>query len=104
MFLNSVYGADVSFYQDILVKNGAMGSYIPAFAGDNYGKADEFFGGQKVYDMLSKYAEEIPAVNIGEYTYEADAAVMGNMEAFYNGQSLEKTLEAISAQLENDIL
>ncbi|MCY1151946.1 MAG: ABC transporter substrate-binding protein [Sphaerochaetaceae bacterium] len=103
-FLNAIYGADTDFYQNILVKNGAMGSYIPAFGGANYSKADEFFGGQKVYDILSQYAEDIPAVNIGEYTYEADAAVMGNMEAFYDGQSIEATLEAIEAQLANDIL
>ncbi len=103
-FLNSVYGANNDFYQNILVKNGAMGSYIPAFNGANYSKADPFFGGQKVYEVLSQYAKIIPAVNIGEYTYEADAAVMGNMEAYYNGQSVEKTLDAISAQLENDIL
>lgn len=103
-FLNTVYGSNVDFYQNILVKNGAMGSYIPAFTGANYSKADEFFGGQKVYEILSEYAEEIPAVNVGEYTYEADAAVMGNMEAYYNGQSLSDTLNAIEAQLKNDIL
>ncbi len=103
-FLNSIYGSNVDFYQDILVKNGAMGSYIPAFKGANYSKADEFFGGQKVYEILSQYAEKIPAVNVGEYTYEADAAVMGNMEAYYNGQSVSETLDAISAQLNNNIL
>jgi lactose/L-arabinose transport system substrate-binding protein len=103
-FLNTIYGANNNFYQDILVKNGAMGSYIPAFSGVNYSKADEFFGGQKVYDLLSQYAEAIPAVNVGEYTYEADAAVMANMEAYYNGQSIEETLEAIDAQLVNTIL
>ncbi len=103
-FLNSVYGADTDFYQDILVKNGAMGSYIPAFAGANYGNPDAFFGGQKVYEVLSEYAEAIPAVNVGEYTYEADAAVMGNLEAYYNGQSEAATLDAIDAQLVNAML
>lgn len=103
-FLNATFGADKEFYQNILVKNGALGSYIPAFTGANYAQADKFFGGQKVYSLLSQDAEKIPVVNIGEYTYEADAAVMGNMEAFYNGQSITRTLEAIEAQLVNDIL
>ncbi|MGD1821340.1 MAG: ABC transporter substrate-binding protein [Pleomorphochaeta sp.] len=103
-FLNTIYGADTDFYQTILVNNGAIGSYIPAFTGKNYNAPDEFFGGQKVYEILSEYAKDIPVVNIGEYTYEADAAVMGNLEAYYNGQSLSDTLDAIDAQLKNDIL
>ncbi len=42
-FLNTVYGSNVDFYQDILVDRGAVGSYAPSQSGSAYVKEDEFF-------------------------------------------------------------
>ncbi len=96
-FLQETYGSDVEFYQDILVNNGAIGSYLPAFGGDAYTVSDEFFGGQQIYLDLTSYMEEIPAVNYGLYTYEADGAIMSLIEELYAGrmtaEELVKTAE-----------
>ena len=46
----------------------------------------------------------VPKVNVGQYTYEADAAVMGVMEDFYTGKtSIDQTVEAAQKQLVNTI-
>ncbi|AEV30052.1 ABC-type sugar transport system, periplasmic component [Sphaerochaeta pleomorpha str. Grapes] len=103
-FMNEIYGADKEFYQTILLNNGAIGSYTPAFEGDAFAKKDAFFGNYPIYADLSKWAEMIPMVNIGQYTYEADAAIMANMEAYYAGKAtLDQTLQAAEAQLKNSI-
>jgi lactose/L-arabinose transport system substrate-binding protein len=103
-FMNEIYGADKDFYQTILLNNGAIGSYTPAFEGDAFSKKDAFFGNYPIYADLSKWAEKIPMVNIGQYTYEADAAIMANMEAYYSGKAtLDQTLMAAEAQLKNSI-
>lgn len=103
-FMKTIYGADKEFYQTILMNNGAVGSYLPAISGDAFNKGDEFFGGNAIYKDLSTWMNEIPAVDYGSYTYEADAAVMAQLEAVCNGSiSIDDAIEAAQAQLENSI-
>lgn len=103
-FLKTIYGADNDFYQTILMNNGAVGSYTPANSGEAYSKADEFFGGKAIYEDLSKWMQEIPSVNYGSYTYEADAAIMAQMEAYVSGDvTLDEAIKAAQSQLENQI-
>lgn len=103
-FLNKIYASDNDFYQKILVERGAMGSYLPAATGDAYSKADEFFGGQKVFTDLSNWMKDIPSVDFGLYTYEADAAIMANMPDVYSGKiTVEEALKKAEEQLKNQI-
>lgn len=103
-FMQEIYAKDTDFYQTILLNNGAVGTYLPATTGDAYSKADEFFGGNAIYTDLAKWMAEIPSVDCGVYTYEADAAVMAQMEGVYSGATtVEQALEAAQAQLENAI-
>jgi lactose/L-arabinose transport system substrate-binding protein len=86
------------------MNNGAVGTYLPATKGDAYSTADEFFGGDAIYEDLAVWSEAIPVINIGSYTYEADAAVMAQMDAFILGDlSLEEALDAAQKQLEGQI-
>ncbi|WDC84451.1 extracellular solute-binding protein [Caloramator sp. mosi_1] len=103
-FLNKIYASDNDFYQKILVERGAMGSYLPAATGDAYSKEDEFFGGQKVFTDLSNWMKNIPSVDFGLYTYEADAAIMANMPDVYSGKiTVEDALKKAEEQLKNQI-
>ena len=103
-FMKTIYCADVDFYQTILMNNGAVGSFIPAFEGEAFSTPDAFFNGAAIYADLSKWAAQIPAVDYGLYTYEADAAIMANMEGYYNGtMTVDEALEAAQAQLINSI-
>lgn len=101
-FLNASY-TNSEFYQSILVDRGAVGSYLPSASGEAYSNADEFFGGQVVFGDFAKWMDEIPALNYGLYTYEADSAIMAVMPDVYNGGSVEEALEAAQAQLESQI-
>lgn len=103
-FLNKEFGGDIKLYQDILVKNGALGTYIPAQRGYAYGKPDSFFGGQKVFTDLSNWNKKIPSVNYGVDTYAADAQVMAVMPDIYTGKTtiadgLKKAEDQIKNQL-----
>ena len=103
-FMKEIYGNDKEFYQTILMNNGAIGSYIPAFSGDAFETKDEFFGNKAIYKDLSEWASMVPKVNVGQYTYEADAAVMAVMEDYYTGRStLEEAIKAAENQLKNSI-
>jgi lactose/L-arabinose transport system substrate-binding protein len=102
-FLNKVYGSNVDFYQEILVDNGAVCSYIPSQTGDAYSAEDSFFAGQKVYADMSKWMQEIPALNYGLYTYEADAAIFANMPSVYDGGSIDDALKNAEDQVKSQI-
>lgn len=103
-FLKTMYAGDNEFYQTILMNNGAVGTYLPASSGEAYTKPDEFFGGSAIYKDLSKWMTEIPSINYGSYTYEADAAIMAQMEAVYDGSmSIDDAIKAAQEQVKNQI-
>ncbi len=99
-FLDKSY-TNSEFYQSILVDRGAVGSYLPSAAGEAYANADEFFGGQVVFGDFAKWMDEIPALNYGLYTYEADSAIMAVMPGVYEGGSIEEALQAAEDQVKS---
>lgn len=66
-FLKSVWAskdpAALSFYNDILKGQGAMGTYMPSRAGSNYTVKDDFFyKNQAVFADFSKWMEKVPVL------------------------------------------
>jgi lactose/L-arabinose transport system substrate-binding protein len=102
-FLNEIYAKDIDFYQKILVDRGAVGSFTPSQSGEAYVNADEFFGGQKVFEEFSAYMQAIPKVEFGQYTYEADAAIAAILPDIFSGKDMDAALKAAQAQLESSI-
>lgn len=102
-FLNKTFGQDSDFYQTILTDIGGIGTYVPALTGEAYNKENEFFGGQAIYSDFAKWMNEIPAVNYGIYTWEADSVLMSEIVNVLNGESVEKALENTEAQVMQQI-
>ncbi|MBN2221412.1 MAG: extracellular solute-binding protein [Vallitaleaceae bacterium] len=102
-FMNQTFAKDQDFYQTILVNNGAVASYLPSQSGEAYVKEDEFFAGQKVFEEFAAYMNEIPEVEFGSYTYEADAAIAAILPAAMEGQDVATLLKDAQAQLESSI-
>ena len=103
-FMQKVYAANTEFYQTILMNNGAIGTWLPATEGDAYSTPDEFFAGAAIYEDLSAWMSKIPTINYGSYTYEADAAIMAQMDSYISGaMTLDEAIAAAQTQLENSI-
>ncbi|PKM57817.1 MAG: ABC transporter substrate-binding protein [Firmicutes bacterium HGW-Firmicutes-3] len=102
-FLNETFGKDVDFYQEILISNGAVGSYLPSASGEAYSAGDEFFGNQVVFGEFAKWMDEIPSLNYGLYTYEADAAILAEMASIYEGGSVEEAMARAEEQVKSQI-
>jgi lactose/L-arabinose transport system substrate-binding protein len=104
-FLQETFATDVDFYQNILVGQGAMGSFKPSLNGSAYTAANEFFSNEPIFQTMAKWSTEIPMINVGLFTYDADAAVMGNIQDYYDSKAtLEVTLDKIDSQLRNAML
>ena len=62
-------------------------------------KLTEFFGGQPVWQNFSNWLAEIPAVNYGIFTEEADSAVVAQIPAITSGGNIDEIVAAIDAQV-----
>lgn len=97
-FLNAIYAKDLDFYQKILTERGAVGSLMAARTGEAYQKADDFFGGDKVWQQFSDWLAKVPAVNYGIFTNELDNAVTANMADLTGGKPVDQVIKAIDEQ------
>ena len=102
-FLQTVWASDVDFYQKILVGQGAFSSYLPARDGRAYSASDDYFGGQAVWASFSDWLAQIPGVNYGIFTNEADAAVTAQLPGLVAGGSIDDAIAAIDAQVAQQI-
>lgn len=97
-FLKAIYQENQDdFYDQILVNNGAMGSLISASTSAKYQEKDAYFSNDKVWDDFSTWASQIPVVNYGSYTAEADDIIMNAMPAYLDG---DKSLNDFLAEAE----
>ncbi|MCX5493123.1 sugar ABC transporter substrate-binding protein [Kaistia dalseonensis] len=98
-FLKTIWGADVDFYQGILVNQGAVGSLLAAREGAAYKASDPFFNNEPVWQNFSDWLAKVPTVDYGTYTPEARMAVRAQIPAIANGGNIDEALQAIDAQL-----
>lgn len=103
-FLSKVWAGDVDFYQKILVGQGAVGSWLPARTGSAYSSSDPFFTDQPVWANFSKWLEQIPGVNYGLFTNEADDAVRAQLPALAAGGNIDEIIAAIDAQVRQQVM
>ncbi len=99
-FLASVWAKDVDFYQKILVDQGALGSLLAARDGAAYQATDPYFGGQPVWQNFTTWLAEIPGVNYGVFTNEADSAVAAQLPSIAKGGSIDEAIAAIDTQVQ----
>jgi lactose/L-arabinose transport system substrate-binding protein len=103
-FLHDVWEGNTDFYDTILINQGAMGSYIPAYNTPAYELPDAFFGGQKINKLFSEVLPDVIPVNYGGYVAEANDAINTALSNLFSGKvSIEEALDQADAQLKNQL-
>ena len=97
-FLNTVWAGDQEFYQDILVGQGAVGSWLQAREGEAYQSSDDYFGGQPVWLNFSDWLDEIPSVNYGIFTYEVRSAISTQLPEIADGGDVMEAIDKIDTE------
>lgn len=93
-FLKTEFAGNDEFYQDILVENGAVGTYLPSQSGEAYQYKDPFFNNAPIYKDFSSWMAEIPGVDYGNNTQAAVDALRSVMQDYFDGSlSLDEMLE-----------
>lgn len=102
-FLKTVWAENVDFYQDILIKRGAVGSLLAAREGEAFKASDDFFGGAPVWQNFSTWLGQIPSVDYGTFTAEVDSAVQAQLPTIIEGGDLDAALQAINDQAQQQM-
>lgn len=99
-FMKETFGSDKELYQDMLNKIGIIGTLKAASTGSAYDKADEFFGGQKIYADFAKWTTEVPNVNYGLHTYAIEDIMTVEVQNYLAGKDIDSVLNDVQAQAE----
>lgn len=103
-FLKEIWASDVDFYQKILIGQGAFGTLTEARNGPAFQASDEFFSGQPVWQNFTSWLAEIPGVNYGIFTEEADTAVAAQLPVLKDGGDLDEAIKQIDAQVKQQTM
>lgn len=97
-FLANTFGGSTELYDTLAKSANIMGTYLPASDVEAYSTADEYFSGQQINQTLASWISEIPSVNPGAYTSEAQSALLAVTPNILNGSDLETELSTAEEQ------
>ncbi len=97
-FLANTFGGSTELYDTLAKSANIMGTYLPASDVEAYSTADEYFSGQLINQTLASWIGEIPAVDPGAYTSEAQSALLAVTPNILNGSDLETELSTAEEQ------
>nr|WP_306798559.1 extracellular solute-binding protein [Oceanobacillus saliphilus] len=103
-FLASTFGSNEDLYQDLVTEIGAIGTYLPALDGEAFQQSDDFFGGQPIIADFITWMEEIPSVNYGMHTYAIMDILIGEIQKYKDGKSLDDALHDAQKQAEGRLI
>ncbi|WP_322907259.1 ABC transporter substrate-binding protein [Paenibacillus campi] len=100
-FMASTFGSDKDLYQEMLSKIGIIGTLKAASEGGAYDKADEFFGGQKIYADFAKWTTEVPKINYGLHTYAIEDIMTVELQNYLSGsKDVDTMMNDVQTQAE----
>jgi lactose/L-arabinose transport system substrate-binding protein len=91
-FLNKTFAGSVELYETILPSSGAIGTWLPAGRSSVYGQPNAFFGGQRIYQDIVAYAENVPKIKYGMFNYEARNFVAQALNEITRGTAIDAAL------------
>ena len=102
-FLAKTFGGSTELYNTLVEKNNIMATYLPASNVPAYDTADEFFAGTKINQTLASWISEIPAVNTGAFSSEAQAALLAVTPDILSGKDVDTCLTQAEEQFNQTV-
>ena len=62
------------------------------------------FGGQRIYEDLAAWTEQIPPVNDGLYTYTMEDIIAQSLQSIMQGADMDETLKNAQTQARASVL
>jgi lactose/L-arabinose transport system substrate-binding protein len=92
--------ADTANQASMMKTEGLFPSYLPALQDSYFQQPDEYFAGQKVYELFARETAKIPSINYTSDNAKAQDIVANAVVAsVVNGADPKRTLEDAAAQI-----
>lgn len=102
-FLKTTFGGSKELYETLLKEKNVMGTYLPASDSKEYDVEDEFYGNQKINRDFATWLGEVPEVNTGAFSAEAQSALLSVTPQIFKGDDMDKNLKSAEEQFEQSI-
>lgn len=83
-FMKTIWAGNTDFYDDILLNQAAVSTWLPASGSDVYNAPNEFFGGKAIYADFASWGEFIPSVAYGTNTWTVNNAIDSNLIDYFD--------------------
>lgn len=83
-FMKTIWAGNTDFYDEILVNQSAVATWLPATTSDVYNKPIEFFGGKPIYADFASWGENIPSVAYGTNTWTVNNAISACLMDYFD--------------------
>lgn len=102
-FMKKTFAGSTELYDTLLKEKNIIGTYLPASDSKAYDEPQEFYGGQKLNRDFSNWLSEVPEVDTGAYSTEAQAALLAVTPNILKGEDLDKCLKEAEEQFNQSI-
>lgn len=99
-FLAQTFGGSTELYNTLLADKNIVGTYLPASTVEAYDLSQDFYGGQTVNADLAEWLSQIPAVDTGAFSSEAQTSLLGVVPDYLSGGDLDSCLKTATEQFE----
>lgn len=103
-FLKQTFASNVDLMGVLAEKIGVVSTLTAAKDAEQYKAESDFYGGQKVFEDFSKWADEVPDVNYGTDTYEIESVMVEYVQQVINGTDVKDALAQAQEQVEQQIM
>lgn len=91
-FLKETFASDTELLNELAEEINLVSTLKKARKSENYKKGQEFFGGQKIYQLFIDWTYQIPQVNYGMNTYDVEELVADAFQKVLDGEEIEQVL------------
>ena len=102
-FLSKTFASNTDLMEKLATDIGLVSTMNAAEDTDVYKTGLPFYGDQKVFQDFSKWSQEVPAVNYGNYTYAIESVLSESFQRVLNGDNIDKVLADAQKQVEAQI-
>lgn len=99
-FLKETFASNVELMDRLAEEIGLVSTLKSASSAPNYSKGVEFFGGQRIFEDLLQWVEEVPTISYGEATYDMEDQMAEALQKIIDGIDTDIVLESTFAAAE----
>lgn len=100
-FMKTIWAGNKDFYDEILLNQAAVSTWLPATESDAYNTPIEFFNNSPIYADFAAWGKNIPSIAYGTNTWVVNDAINAHLMEFFDDEcDLDGLLEAIQETYE----